>query len=542
MYKKWFKTWIICAIMLSSIFAQATTSTVAAAQDIRLILDGQTLDSDVAPYITSNNVTMVPLRVIGSGLGASVDWQQATETVIITGNDTQLMMSRGDRSALVNGSPVALDSAVDTRSGRVMVPLRFIGESLGLQVDWNASTRWITLQSGSGLGSMTPSVPGNSAGPSTDSGSSRPTTSVQASSSMRGAWVATVNGDWPSASAKNSAQKQRKEYTALLDDLQAMGINAVFVQVRASGDAIYTSKLVPWSRYLTNTQGKDPGYDPLAFMIEETHARGMEFHAWFNPFRANTTSAKTGLASNHVVNEHPNWIVNTGSQLYINPGIPQARQHIIDAIMEVVNNYDIDGVHLDDYFYPYSGSFNDDATYKESNGVFSNKGDWRRNNINVFIKQLGESIHASKPRVEFGISPFGVWRNKSVDITGSNTKAGVTAYDTTFADVRTWIKQEYIDYVTPQVYWSIGFAAAPYDTLVSWWSGEVKGTNVKLYIGHAPYKLGTPEKGWQTAQEIIDQLTWNESYPEVKGDIFFSAQHLRKNPLGLSELLKSYYQ
>nr|WP_226383521.1 family 10 glycosylhydrolase [Paenibacillus massiliensis] len=526
--------------MLSSIFAQTTIS--AAAQDIRLALDGQTLDSDVAPYITSNNVTMVPLRVISNGLGASVDWQQATETVIITGNGTQLMMSRGDRSALVNGSPVALDSAVQTRNGRVMVPLRFIGETLGLQVDWNASTRWITLQSGSGQGSIAPSLPGNTANPSTDSGSSRPTPSVQASSSMRGAWVATVNGDWPSASAKNSAQKQRQEFTALLDDLQAMGINAVFVQVRASGDAIYTSKLVPWSRYLTNTQGKDPGYDPLAFMIEETHARGMEFHAWFNPFRANTTSAKTGLASNHVVNEHPNWIVNTGSQLYINPGIPQARQHIIDAIMEVVNNYDIDGVHLDDYFYPYSGSFNDDATYKESNGVFSNKGDWRRNNINVFVKELGASIHASKPKVEFGISPFGVWRNKSVDITGSNTKAGVTAYDTTFADVRTWIKQEYIDYVVPQVYWSIGFAAAPYDTLVSWWAGEVKGTKVKLYIGHAPYKLGTPEKGWQTAQQIIDQLAWNESYPEVKGDIFFSAQHLRKNPLGLSELLKSYYQ
>ncbi len=540
MYKKWFKTWMICVVMLSSIFAQTTIS--AAAQDIRLALDGQTLDSDVAPYITSNNVTMVPLRVISNGLGASVDWQQATETVIITGNGTQLMMSRGDRSALVNGSPVALDSAVQTRNGRVMVPLRFIGETLGLQVDWNASTRWITLQSGSGQGSIAPSLPGNTANPSTDSGSSRPTPSVQASSSMRGAWVATVNGDWPSASAKNSAQKQRQEFTALLDDLQAMGINAVFVQVRASGDAIYTSKLVPWSRYLTNTQGKDPGYDPLAFMIEETHARGMEFHAWFNPFRANTTSAKTGLASNHVVNEHPNWIVNTGSQLYINPGIPQARQHIIDAIMEVVNNYDIDGVHLDDYFYPYSGSFNDDATYKESNGVFSNKGDWRRNNINVFVKELGASIHASKPKVEFGISPFGVWRNKSVDITGSNTKAGVTAYDTTFADVRTWIKQEYIDYVVPQVYWSIGFAAAPYDTLVSWWAGEVKGTKVKLYIGHAPYKLGTPEKGWQTAQQIIDQLAWNESYPEVKGDIFFSAQHLRKNPLGLSELLKSYYQ
>lgn len=329
----------------------------------------------------------------------------------------------------------------------------------------------------------------------------------------------------------------------MLDDLQGMGINAVFVQVRASGDALYPSDLVPWSKYLTNTQGKNPGYDPLKFMISESHKRGMEFHAWFNPFRANSTGTTSGLAANHVANQHPDWIVKNGSQLYINPGIPAARQHVIAAIMEVVNGYDIDGVHLDDYFYPYSGTFDDDATFKAYNAnKISNKGDWRRDNVNSFVRDLGKSIHASKSKVQFGISPFGVWRNKSQDITGSDTKAGVTAYDTTFADVRTWINKEWIDYVAPQIYWSIGFPAAGYDKLVAWWSNEVKNSDVKLYIGHSPYKIGTPEKGWQSAQELIKQLELNENYKQVKGDIYFSAQHLRKNPYGLIQLLQNYYQ
>lgn len=328
----------------------------------------------------------------------------------------------------------------------------------------------------------------------------------------------------------------------MLDELQNMGLNAVFVQVRPAADAIYPSTLVPWSKFLTGTQGKDPGYDPLAFMVEETHRRGMQFHAWFNPFRAATDAKTETLAANNVVKQHPQWIVNSGNKPYINPGIPEARQHIIATIMEVVNRYDIDGVHLDDYFYPSNGNFPDDATFKAYNSKgFTDKAAWRRDNINQFVQQLDQSIKSVKPQVQFGISPFGVWRNKAMDQTGSDTKAGVTAYDHMHADVRTWIQQGWIDYVTPQIYWSMSFAPAQYDKLVTWWANEVRGTDVTLYIGHAPYKLGTNEAGWQNAQEIINQLNYNTMHPEVKGSIFFSAKDLRKNPLGLIQELRNYY-
>ncbi|EHS56686.1 family 10 glycosylhydrolase [Paenibacillus kribbensis] len=547
--------------------------------DIEIILDGKSLQSDASPYIVQGaNVTMVPLRVISEGLGAQVNWSEASGTVTITAQDQNISMENGGQSATVNGKSVRLDASARMTSGRVMVPLRFVGEALGLKVDWQATERVITLSSGKeGVSTGANTSAGNSTIPdtsasvnqeseSTDQNASddgqamgtSPSTStsenssnaangnvvqVKASTSMRGAWISTINGDWPSSAARSSAEKQKQEFTKMLDDLQGMGINAVFVQVRASGDALYPSSLVPWSKYLTNTQGKNPGYDPLKFMISESHKRGMEFHAWFNPFRANSTGTTSGLAANHVANQHPDWIVKNGSQLYINPGIPAARQHVITAIMEVVNGYDIDGVHLDDYFYPYSGTFDDDATFKAYNANnISNKGDWRRDNVNSFVRDLGKTIHASKSKVQFGISPFGVWRNKSQDLTGSDTKAGVTAYDTTFADVRTWINKGWIDYVAPQIYWSIGFPAAGYDKLVAWWSNEVKNSDVKLYIGHSPYKIGTPEKGWQTAQELIKQLELNENYKQVKGDIYFSAQHLRKNPYGLIQLLQNYYQ
>ncbi|MGW9529850.1 family 10 glycosylhydrolase [Paenibacillus terrae] len=576
----WKKTWALAAGLLLAVQTAVVPGAQAAPNgEIEIILDGQPLQSDASPYIVQGaNVTMVPLRVISEGLGAQVNWSSLSGTVTITAQDKNISMENGGQSAKVNGKSVRLDASARMTSGRVMVPLRFVGEELGLKVDWQASERVITLSSGkegastggttsSGGGSSSNTTTSNNPGsvdtnqgindeeqtsvtsPSTSTNESSSNSSqgnvvqVKASTSMRGAWISTINGDWPSSAARSSTEKQKQEFTKMLDDLQGMGINAVFVQVRASGDALYPSNLVPWSKYLTNTQGKNPGYDPLKFMISESHKRGMEFHAWFNPFRANSTGTTSGLAANHVANQHPDWIVKNGSQLYINPGIPAARQHVIAAIMEVVDEYDIDGVHLDDYFYPYSGTFDDDATFKAYNAnKISNKGDWRRDNVNSFVRDLGKSIHASKSKVQFGISPFGVWRNKSQDLTGSDTKAGVTAYDTTFADVRTWINKGWIDYVAPQIYWSIGFPAAGYDKLVAWWSNEVKNSDVKLYIGHSPYKIGTPEKGWQSAEELIKQLKLNENYNQIKGDIYFSAQHLRKNPYGLIQLLQNYYQ
>ncbi|MBB3108769.1 uncharacterized lipoprotein YddW (UPF0748 family) [Paenibacillus phyllosphaerae] len=502
-----------------------------AAAEIRIYLDGVLVEADVAPYVVPKlNVTMVPLRFISEGIGAGIAWDQQSKTVTIIDGSSTITMTSGAGTASVNGRAIALDATVQSRAGRIMVPLRFVSEQLGLTVLWNQKDQIITLLSPTGP-SPVPVEPDAGTG-----GGTQP-------EELRGAWVSTVYSlDWPSTSSYGKSEQQKAEYIALLDDLQGMGLNAVFVQLRPSGDALYPSALVPWSKYLTGTQGKAPDYDPLAFMIEETHKRGMTFHAWFNPFRATVDQKVDALDPLHVANTHPEWIVESGGKLYINPGIPAARQHIIDTVMEVVNGYAVDGVHLDDYFYPSSGTFPDDATFAMYNasGMLS-KGDWRRNNINTFVRELGEAVHQAKPDVQYGISPFGVWRNKSVDATGSDTKAGVTAYDNMYADVRTWIKQEYIDYVAPQIYWSLSFSAARYDTLVDWWAREVRGTDVDLYIGHSPYKVGTTEAGWQSAQEIISQLRYNEQVDEVAGDIFFSAKDLRRNPLGLIAALRQYY-
>ncbi|MGG4045640.1 family 10 glycosylhydrolase [Paenibacillus favisporus] len=521
-----FHRWIVASLLLV-LLIPFTGQQAKAANNITMVLDGKQLVSDIPPYIMPKvNVTMVPIRVISEGLGAAVAWKQSAKTADISGGGHTITLTSGKKTALVDGASVALDASVQLRGGRVLVPLRFVGEQLGLQVDWDQVARTITLTSSAYIPTEPPAEGGGSS-----------------SSQLQGAWISTVyNLDWPTTSSYGKIEQQKQEYSALLDKLQAMGLNAVFVQVRTAGDALYPSDLVPWSKVLTGTQGKDPGYDPLQYMIEETHKRGMQFHAWFNPFRANLDTTTSKLAANHVAVQHPDWVVSVNNQLIINPGIPEARQHIIDVVMEVVSKYDIDGVHLDDYFYPSSGTFNDDDAFKAYNTQGLSKADWRRDNINQFVQQLGQSIHASKPAVQFGISPFGVWRNQSTDPTGSDTKAGVTAYDSMSADVRTWVKQHWIDYVAPQIYWSMSFKNAQYDKLVDWWAQEVQGTGVDLYIGHAPYKLGTAEAGWQSAQEIINQLQYNTKYDAVKGSIFYSAKDLIKNPLGIVQALTAYYQ
>ncbi|MDO7905184.1 family 10 glycosylhydrolase [Paenibacillus sp. JX-17] len=532
--------WWMMVLMLLLLVTSAVPQASAAAKQISIYLDGTRLASDTAPYILAkSNVTMVPLRVISEGLGASAYWDQKSRTVNISGQQTDLTLTYGSKIAMANGKSVALDTAVDLKNGRVMVPIRFVSEQMGLQVLWNQSTYRIDLNS---MSAGTPEVPGTTtpvpnlpANPGT----------VDSSTGVRGAWISTINGDWPSSGSTGKPAAQQQDYINTLDKLKAMGINAVYVQVRANSDTIYPSAYAPWGKFLTGTQGKDPGYDPLAFMIQETHKRGMQFHAWFNPFRASTTTSTAALASSHVAKAHPEWIVNAGNQLYINPGIPAARQYIIDSIMEVVKGYDIDGVHMDDYFYPSNAAFADSAAYAAYNtGRFSTLADWRRDNINQFVQQLGQAVHQVKPAVQYGISPFAVWRNKSVDPTGSDTKAGITTYDSMYADVRTWVKQGWIDYVMPQVYWSIGYAPADYAKVVAWWVQEVKGTKVQLYIGHAAYKVGAANEaanGWSKPTELISQLSLNGKYPEIGGDVFFSAQHLIKNPLGVSELIRLYY-
>ncbi|GAA0135693.1 hypothetical protein YSY43_25330 [Paenibacillus sp. YSY-4.3] len=541
-----FRTWLFSFFILLLIWPFSGHVNAAAARPIEIILDGQILSSDAPPYIKpKDNVTMVPLRVISEGLGAQVDWLASAKSVTIMKDGNIIVLRTGSTTAQVNSAAVKLDVSAEINSGRTMVPLRFVGEQLGLQVDWNSATRTITLTS---QGTSVPPItePTTPTIPPIDQTPVQPPNGGGAASELRGVWISTVlNLDWPTKASYGKVEQQKQEYIKLLDEMQAMGLNAVFVQVRPTADAFYPSRLAPWSVYLTGIAGKDPGYDPLAFLVEETHRRGMQFHAWFNPFRASMNADTSKLPNSHVVHQHPDWIVKFADKLYINPGIPEARQHVIDTIMEVVKGYDIDGVHLDDYFYPSgetaSSKFNDDATMKRYNTRQLSKGDWRRDNINQFVRDLGQSIHAAKPAVSYGISPFGVWRNKASDITGSDTKAGITAYDSTYADVRTWIRNEWIDYVTPQLYWSLTRQEVRYDILVDWWAQEVRGTRVKLYIGHSPYKIGTPEVGWQSADEIIHQLEYNERIPEVKGSIFFSAKDLKKNPLGLIPLLKLYF-
>lgn len=542
--------WLLLAVLLMGTAVGAVgprkAEAAGAAGILRIFMDGEELVSDVAPYVVPKaNVTMVPLAVISRGMGAAVSWDSPSKTVTIVDGPSVITMASGAKSAFVNGSEVVLSASVQARSGRIMVPLRFVGEQLGLTVVWNGVDGTIALQSGAAVDpGGSGSEPGAGSGAGQDGGSTPPPgAGVDTKNGLRGAWISTVyNLDWPSTSSAGKAEQQKQEFLALLGELQGMGMNAVFVQVRPAGDALYPSALVPWSEALSGKQGTAPNYDPLAFMIEETHKRGMEFHAWFNPFRASVNAKLDRLADNHVVKLHPDWIVNSGGILYVNPGIPAARQHIIDAIMEVVNGYAIDGVHLDDYFYPSSGAFGDDAAFAQYNpDRLADKGDWRRANINAFVRQLDEAVHAAKPAVRFGISPFGVWRNKAVDATGSDTKAGVTAYDSMNADVRTWIKQGWVDYVAPQIYWSFATSAAPYGKLVDWWAQEVRGTGVDLYIGHAGHKVGGKEAGWQSAQEIVDQLRYSAQYAEVKGNLFFSAKDLRKNPLGLIEAMRQYY-
>lgn len=533
------RRWLMVLMMLLLCLPQVIPTAQAKPAMISIYLDGQRLNSDTSPYILPKvYVTMVPTRVISEGIGADVSWNQASRTATIRMNGSVIELTSGRTIANVDGIAVPLDASVEIKNGRIMIPIRFVSENLGLRVEWNQASQRINLFTGT---VSQPGQPGQPVQPAQPAQPAQPELPASGDE-IRGAWISTVfNLDWPKAGS--SVQQQQADYIRMLDELQRTGINTVYVQVRPAGDALYPSSLVPWSKTVSGKQGVDPGYDPVAFMIEETHKRGMQFHAWFNPFRANTDATRSGLDPRHVAISHPEWIVNSGKQLYINPGIPGARQHIIDVIMEVVNRYDIDGVHLDDYFYPSNTAFNDEQAYQTYNqGVYRTIGDWRRGNINLFVSELNDSIHLVKPDVKFGISPFGVWRNESTDPSGSDTKAGVTAYDSMYADVRAWIRNGWIDYVAPQIYWSTSNQTVNYHVLVDWWVQEVRGTDVDLLIGHAAYKLGTTEVGWQSASEIINQLRYNRQSSEIKGSIFFRAEHILSNPLGIKDQLQSYYR
>ncbi|MFI7143923.1 family 10 glycosylhydrolase [Nonomuraea sp. NPDC050022] len=363
---------------------------------------------------------------------------------------------------------------------------------------------------------------------------------------LRGMWVSSVaNIDWPS-SAGLSVAAQQAEFRAWLDLAVSKRMNAVFVQVRPTADAFWPSSYEPWSQWLTGTQGKDPGYDPMAFMVAEAHARNLEFHAWFNPYRISNDDDPSKLVATHPARQHPSWRFAYGGKLLYNPGIPEVRDFIEDAIMDAVTRYDLDGVHLDDYFYPYpvSGqSIPDAATYAQYGGGFSNIADWRRDNVNLLVRELDQRIHAAKSWVAFGISPFGIWRNAATDPLGSST-SGLQSYDAIYADSRLWVKQGWVDYLAPQIYWHIGNSAADYAKLTAWWSGVVKGTGVQLVVGQAAYRAGASgqDAAWQDPAELSDHLYDNRKHPEVAGDIYFSAKDVKANRIGaIAALVNAHY-
>jgi uncharacterized lipoprotein YddW (UPF0748 family) len=363
---------------------------------------------------------------------------------------------------------------------------------------------------------------------------------------FRAMWIASVaNIDWPSRTGL-SAAAQQAELRSWLDLAVQRRLNAVVLQIRPTADAFWPSPHEPWSRYLTGTQGQSPGYDPLAFAVAEAHARNLELHAWFNPYRISNTDNPADLLPSHPARLNPGWRFAYGGRLYYNPGIPAVRDFVQDAMMDAVTRYDVDGVHFDDYFYPYpvSGqSLPDSATYAQYGGGFASIHDWRRHNVDLLVQEMSQRVHAAKPHVKFGVSPFGIWRNASTDPAGSAT-SGLQSYDAIYADTRRWVQRGWLDYVNPQIYWHIGFATADYAVLTDWWADLVAPTGVHLYIGQAAYRAGDPaqDPAWQDPAELSDHLFHNRGRTAVRGDVYFSANSVRADRIGsFSRVVADHY-
>jgi len=362
---------------------------------------------------------------------------------------------------------------------------------------------------------------------------------------LRGFWIATVgNIDWPSQRGE-APEHYRREYRRLLDAGQRAGLNAVFVQIRPASDAFYKSDLEPWSKFLTGRQGRAPsgGDDPLPFLISEAHRRGMEFHAWFNPYRGTTDSVTRTLAPLHPLRRHPEWFIRYGGQYLYNPGLPAVRTHIKRVIFDVVRRYDLDGVHFDDYFYPYPETgrvFHDEIAFQTQNPDSLALADWRRQNVDRLIHDLHDSIRLVKRLVKFGVSPFGVWKNKSEDPLGSDTRAGQPSYNNLYADSRGWLQKGWIDYVLPQLYWSTKFRLVPYPVLLEWWTRNSFGRH--LYIGQGTYRMLESTRSdttWRNPRELPRQVRLNRTYPDaVQGSVYFSAISLVTNPLRTTDSLR----
>lgn len=357
---------------------------------------------------------------------------------------------------------------------------------------------------------------------------------------FRGAWIQCVNGQFIGL----STQKMQQTLAYQLDELQKDGVNAIFFQVRAECDALYQSDIEPWSRFLTGKQGKapQPYWDPLQWMIDECHKRGMELHAWLNPYRAKTKNT-TSLAKNHVAMTHPGRVFPYDGLFILNPGIPENREYIIKVVDDIVSRYDVDGIHMDDYFYPYPVAgmpINDDREYRMYNNGIADRGDWRRDNVNVFIKECGESIHKIKPWVKFGISPFGIYRNKRAGVeVGSDTR-GTQNYDDLYADVLLWVNNGWIDYCVPQIYWQIGHKSADYKTLIEWWNRYA--SKRPLFIGEDVERtVKYPDVDNPASNQMPAKFALHSQLPYVQGTVLWYAKAAVDNIGNYGTLLRRRY-
>ncbi|TRX66473.1 glycoside hydrolase family 10 protein [Carboxylicivirga sp. M1479] len=361
---------------------------------------------------------------------------------------------------------------------------------------------------------------------------------------MRGVWVATVaNIDWPSKPGLK-VKEQKREAESIIQHCKQLGLNTVFLQVRPSSDVLYESEYEPWSAVLTGEAGKNPKYDPLAFWIEKCHEVGLELHAWINPYRA-SMNLKQPLGEKYPYYQYPDMFIEYGNKLYYNPGEQWCLQHINRVVKELVRKYDIDGIHMDDYFYPYpiaGQEFADSTSYQKYGAShFDDINAWRRDNVNRTIESLQKSIQSEKPWVKFGVSPFGVWRNSSDDDRGSATKAGVTNYDGLHADVLHWMKNGWLDYVVPQLYWGTNNPVANYTHLVKWWSDN--SFEVPIFIGHSIYKVGSDKPDWQNRQQLPQQIEILREHSHVHGSVYFSYKHFKRDLLGLQDtLVNDFYK
>ncbi|MEN7550800.1 family 10 glycosylhydrolase [Rapidithrix thailandica] len=369
---------------------------------------------------------------------------------------------------------------------------------------------------------------------------------------FRAAWIATVsNLDWPSSRNLTVAQ-QKESLIHILDSLKALNLNAVLFQVRTECDALYRSNLEPWSYYLTGEQGKapeDPNYDPLSFATEEAHKRGIELHAWLNPYRAAANTAGYAMDESHVTNQHPEWILEFPGikKKILNPGLPEVETYITSVVRDIVSRYDIDGIHFDDYFYPYpnsskgfNGISNEDAdTYATYGQGFDNIGDWRRENINRLMRSVYQAIKSEKAYVKFGVSPFGIWKNGVPE-----GIIGMNAYSVIYADALTWLTDEAVDYLTPQLYWVIG-GNQDYNKLLPWWSEKAKVANRHLYAGHSLYNVQPQmapledvflkeltHPAWLTDAQMPGEIFPLQSFDEIPNQIEINRNHRNNNALG----------